>query len=265
MFNAIDLVIYSLSPWWIGLITVGVMAAALELGFRIGRRVHARLEAGQKAQITTLQAAILGFLALLLGFTFSVSQGRFDTRRQLVVTEANSIETTFLRAQLLPEPYRTRMSALVADYAQTRTPKETLAQVERAIEQSERLHKQMWTQLQAVSQADDVNPATLLVLTESMNQTIDLHTMRVAAFLYRAPGDMLLLLHLGAILAVGVMGYSAGLENRRNFLAHLVMVLLIALVLMLIVDLEQPQAGMIRSSMKTLEDVQRSLSEQVGR
>jgi len=47
-------------------------------------------------------AAILGLLAFRLAFTFGVAASRFDTRRELVLDEANAIGTTFLRAALLP-------------------------------------------------------------------------------------------------------------------------------------------------------------------
>ena len=47
--------------------------------------------------------ALIGMVALLLGFTFSVSLQRFDTRSDAVIDEANAIGTAWLRAGLLPE------------------------------------------------------------------------------------------------------------------------------------------------------------------
>ena len=42
---------------------------------------------------------MLGLLALLLAFSLSIAINRYDERRQLVVAEANSIGTAYLRAQ----------------------------------------------------------------------------------------------------------------------------------------------------------------------
>jgi hypothetical protein len=47
--------------------------------------------------------ATLGLLAFILAFTFGLAAARFDTRRQLLLDEANAIGTTYLRAGMLPE------------------------------------------------------------------------------------------------------------------------------------------------------------------
>ncbi|HPU16762.1 MAG TPA: hypothetical protein PK808_11795, partial [Polymorphobacter sp.] len=65
---------------------------------------------GQEGYITS---AVLGLLALLMGFTFALAVDRFETRRVLVIAEANAIGSAYLRAQLLPEPHRTRVSGLL--------------------------------------------------------------------------------------------------------------------------------------------------------
>ena len=46
---------------------------------------------------------MLGLLALLLGFTFSMAVDRFDARRAVVLEEANAIGTAYLRTQVLDE------------------------------------------------------------------------------------------------------------------------------------------------------------------
>ena len=54
------------------------------------------------ANISMLENAALGLLALMIGFTFAMALSRFDARRDAVLKEANSIGTTALRARLLP-------------------------------------------------------------------------------------------------------------------------------------------------------------------
>lgn len=65
-------------------------------------------------------SSVLGLLALLLGFTFSLAVDRYETRRTLVLQEANAIGTSYLYAQLLDEPHRSRMSGLLRAYAENR-------------------------------------------------------------------------------------------------------------------------------------------------
>lgn len=57
---------------------------------------------GRDATRGALQGAVLGLLALLLGFTFAMAVQRFETRKSLVLEESNAIGTASLRAQFLP-------------------------------------------------------------------------------------------------------------------------------------------------------------------
>jgi hypothetical protein len=55
-----------------------------------------------------LQAALLTLVALILAFGLTLAVERYDARRAAVVETANAIGTTYLRAQTLREPTRTR-------------------------------------------------------------------------------------------------------------------------------------------------------------
>ena len=67
------------------------------------------------SQESYLVGGMLGLLALLLAFSFSMALGRFEERRHLVIQEANAIGTAYLRTQLLDEPHRAQLSALLVD------------------------------------------------------------------------------------------------------------------------------------------------------
>jgi hypothetical protein len=54
---------------------IALFLLAAEVGFRAGRR-HGRRAADQESQVGTIQAALLGLLALLLGFSFAMAQSR---------------------------------------------------------------------------------------------------------------------------------------------------------------------------------------------
>src|SRR5512139_717427 len=100
-------ILSSMNEWLLfGMISV-LFFLASEVGFQIGRVRRADVDESGKSQINTLQAAILGLLALLLGFTFSMVLSRFDARKHMVLEESNAIGTCYLRAQMLPEPQKT--------------------------------------------------------------------------------------------------------------------------------------------------------------
>jgi hypothetical protein len=80
------------------------MVACLEAGYRVGhRRIQRDGEAAHEG-ISAMEAATFAMLGLLLGFAFSGAPGRFDTRRGLIVQEANAIGTAYLRIDSLERP-----------------------------------------------------------------------------------------------------------------------------------------------------------------
>jgi hypothetical protein len=93
---------------------------ATEVGFRLGRKVEARTPESIKSQIFTVEAGMLGILALLLGFTMSMAVSRFEIRKQLVLEEADAVGTSSLRAQLLPAPAGPEISSLLRQYVDVR-------------------------------------------------------------------------------------------------------------------------------------------------
>ena len=94
-------------PLWCCLpLVMGFGLLAVECGYRLGNWRHRHAIEEKDASVAAMTASILGLLAFMLAFTFSLAFSRFDNRREAVVEEANAIGTTWLRAQLLPEPYR---------------------------------------------------------------------------------------------------------------------------------------------------------------
>ena len=79
---------------------------AFFLAVEAGHYLGSRIEEGKN--VATLEAAVLGLLALMIGFTFSMALNRFEARRDALMTEANAIGTAALRARLLPRPLRRR-------------------------------------------------------------------------------------------------------------------------------------------------------------
>ena len=67
---------------------------------------------------------------------------------------------------------------------------------------------------------------------------------------------MLLLLLAGSALSLGMVGYSAGLRERRSVITAVVLVVALGAVLMLVVDLDRPQEGLINVSQQAILDVQ---------
>src|SRR3954452_8406368 len=95
----------------LAVLVVGPAVGGLVLG-RTRRERHP----GLKESSGVLQGALLGFMGLILAFGLSLALGRYEDRRAALVDDANTIGTTYLRAQTLAEPIRSRSMALLVDY-----------------------------------------------------------------------------------------------------------------------------------------------------
>lgn len=98
---------FRLSSFELGLLIFGIVLGTTFLGVVVGRRLRAHADA-LREPFGVLQAALLGLVALILAFGLTLAVGRYDARRAAVVETANAIGTTYLRAQTLREPMRTR-------------------------------------------------------------------------------------------------------------------------------------------------------------
>jgi len=233
--------------------------AANEAGYRLGRWQRARHDTGAKAQTSAIQAAMLGLLALLLGFTFTMALQRFDNRSQAVISEANAIGTAYLRTQLLPEEYREPARKLINDYLQLCISTSKLDLTEqterrRAQDDVQRMQDAMWSIALAAAE-QDARPVTTGLFIQSLNELIDVYGERNAALRKHVPEVVLFLLFAVFIIAGAVLGFSGGLEGGRPLLATVAMSMLIVLVIFIIIDLDRPRRGLIEVNQDSMLDL----------
>ena len=106
---------FRLSTLELAALLIVVLFGATFAGLFAGRLLHSRTE-HLRESFGVLQGALLTLVALLLAFGLSLAVSRYQSRRDAVVTEANAIGTTYLRAQTLYEPTRTQSLNLLVRY-----------------------------------------------------------------------------------------------------------------------------------------------------
>ena len=208
-----------------------------------------------------LVGSILALLAFLLAVTMGMASDRFDTRRGIVLDEANSIGTTYLRAGYLPEPASSQIRELLREYVPLRIVVTDVKAVDLVadIQRSQEILDELWAISEQVAETTDQGDLVSLYL-DSLNETIDLNETRITAGLYaRVPETVLLLLVVGSALSLAMVGYSAGLTKRRGLLNAVVLVIALGAVLTIVVDLDRPREGFIQVSQQPLIDLQRQI------
>jgi hypothetical protein len=246
---------------WLGLLvfTVTLLTVATEIGFRLGRQQPAEGIDAKKAHVGVLLAALLALIGLLLAFSFNIVERRYSARKTLVLDEANAIGTTYLRAELLPQPYAGAIEDILREYVAIRLAPSDPKAIQDAIERSAELHDDLWKETIAMTQAQP--PSVVVVpFIYSLNQLIDLHEMRVTVNLYqRLPTPILLTLYTMSTLAMALLGFSSGLTRWRMMAPTIAVTLAISLVIVLIVEMDRPLSRVFQISQQALVDVQTSM------
>jgi hypothetical protein len=249
----------------IGASVLILMAIASVTGGRL-RRWHDRTAAppppgrAQPAEGPTV-TAVLTLLALLLGFSFNLAMERFEQRRQLVVEEADAIDTAYLRAQLLPEPHRKRIGDILIAYTDNRIALATIgAKREPALlVRNDALITDLWAATSAALGGID-RPDFSNAFLRSMNQVTELDATRKNARLIRVPEEIFAVLFVYMVVTSGLLGYLlTGLQGKLS--AALVLVLM-ALFLLLIIDVDRPMQGTIRESQAPMEQLRARFAAQ---
>lgn len=250
------------TPLIAGLLLVS-MVAAIEIGYRIGCRAQATANESAVAHINAVQASLLGVLALLIGFTFSLALQRYDSRSEAVVEEANAIGTTYLRAELLTGSERGQAETLLRQYLDLRIQAGRKALTDGASRQellaaSNRTLEALWA-VAAGAVAVDASPVRTGLFVQALNELIDSYARRDAALNRHVPELVLLLLYGTFIMIGGIVGYACGIGGHRPSHATYILVGLIVLLVFVIVDLDRPRRGLIEVSQQSMVDLQQSL------
>lgn len=206
--------IYRIDPAISCLLLVCALFVVAEAGYWIvQKRVKKGSEIVKKDDVAVFLGAVLTLLTLLLGFTYSMSMNRYDVRRELAIDEANAIGTTYLRAQTLPEPWSSgaqdllrRYTAFRVESAKLQTP--SLEKIRELDAKSKEYHNALWTRAAALSK-EFPSPISALYL-ETLNEMIDLHAKRLAAFQNRVPRTVYIVLWIVSAAAF----FFGGLLSR---------------------------------------------------
>lgn len=213
---------------------------------------------GQEGYIVS---AVLGLLALLLGFTFALAVDRYETRRALVLQEANAIGTSYLRSQLLDEPHRSRMSGILLGYAENRVVLATAPpkEIPPLLARNDKMLTDLWSATNAAF--DSVKHLDFSSsLLETVNEVIDLDESRKAGRQVRIPGEVFAVLFVYVIVTSGVLGFV--MHVGRGAIASGILFVLLALSLMLIIDIDRPNAGGVNENQGPMIDLRNTLRKQ---
>lgn len=233
-----------------------------EVAFRAGRWWQARTpDVDEEGVSGVLVGSLLALMAFLLAVTMGMASDRYDTRRQLVIDEANMIETAYLRAGTIPSPASERTRELLREYAPLRVVPDDDAALEAALVRAEEIQDELWRIAEEVTRADSSD--VIALFEESISDLNVLDDDRIAAGMYsRVPESVMWILLVGSIASIAIVGYNAGLKGHRSAINAAVMIVTLGAVFTLVVDIDRPGDGLVTVTQQPIIDVARRIATQ---
>jgi len=236
---------------WAAAVAVGLffgMVICLEIGYRLGRRNSENPDLAHEG-IGAIEAAVFALLGLLLGFSLAGGTSRLDSRRQLIIQEANAIGTAYLRLDTLAVGDQPAMRRFFRDYLDARLRVYQKLPDLRAADQelagAAKIQQSIWSQAIIAVRADPTQTAAKLLLP-ALNEMIDVTTSRTVALYTHLPLLILALLISVALLSGLLAGYAMAKRRNRSWLHTLVYALVVAITIYSVLDLDYPRSGLIR-------------------
>ena len=252
---------FSLSSWALALLILAVVGTVTVAGVVLGRYLREHSET-LREPFGALQAALLGVVGLILAFGLSLAVSRHEDRRAAVVADANAIGTTYLRAQLLSEPARSRSLALLREYADLalRLSDEVpnSPAMRRTSAAQDLVQRRLW---RLAGQSVDAAPLATAprLYVDSLNTMIDQQTVRISALNNRVPGAVLGLEVIGAAVALGLLGLFLSVLGR-GLVPMIFAAALVTMLLLVTFDLDRPTRGLITVPSTPLESLRASMA-----
>ncbi len=236
-------------------IKIVVLAISLTLslfyfvGFRLRKYLEKKSGFENSNDSSSIEGAMLGLFALFLAFTFSMASSRFDTRREVIVTEANAIGTAILRADLYPDSIRNAMRTHFKTYVEQRIAYHNAIIDEAKISQSLTLataeSDALWQMATTLAKTKEHDLASRLMIP-ALNDMIDVVTSRDAAKNARVPDLVLWVLLLFGYCASFMVGYGTK-GATINYFVGISFIVMITIAMYLIADLNRPRRGFINT------------------
>jgi hypothetical protein len=248
-------------------LVLGLLAlvfGANEIGYRVARKWHG--SEPEKSQTTgnALKVSIIGLVALLLGFSYSMTTSRFESRQQLVLNEANAAGTCYLRAGLLPEPERSRIRNILRRYVDVRLEYFEKAldpeELERTTKEMDALLAELWSTVEEAVRKDG-QTAHFSQIVPAANEVIDLSATRAHASRNYLPPAVLLLLAVCMVISAALMGHTSGQVGHRHLGLWIALNVLTMLVLFVVLDFDRPRRGLVQVDHRPLIEFRDSIRQ----
>jgi hypothetical protein len=217
-------------------------------GHLITRRAMLKRLPGENKTTSVVEGSLLGLLALLLGFSFSLSNSRYDKRQSLVIDEANALGTAILRCDLYPDSVKTPLKLAMRDYLEARIRYDDAGanrdSILESLKATENAQKRIWKIASDAAQLPE-NLVRTNQMVPALNEMFDIASTRQALLLAKVPDLVFFLLFALCFTGSFLIGYSDDKRPEWGIVSSFL--IMVGLSIYMILDLDRPRTGIINN------------------
>lgn len=204
-----------------------------------------------------IPSSILGLLALILGFTFSLVVQRYESRRALAVEEANAISTAYIRGTLLhpvkginlQDYYRAYLRNRILFYESLGTPEHPkIASAVIELKQKILMHLQ-----EVVKEERGAIPSAYIY---ALTEMFDVEDERTFALHRNLPVTLYFLILLLSAVTIGSFYFDRGYNGETVHWRPLLLIFVFGIMIAFIHDMDHPTTGFITITQEAITNLE---------
>jgi hypothetical protein len=238
-----------------------ILWLAARFGASLLRR-WVKLDSDAHKDFATILATTLTLNGLIIGFTFSMSIGRYEQRKNYEEAEANAIGTEYVRADLMAATDAAQVRALLRVYIDQRLAfygAGSAAELRQIQTRTSQLQTQLWSAVLGTAASQPNSIGGLVV--SGMNDVLNSQGYTDFSWWNRIPPAAWFLMAAIAVISHVLIGYGAQNTRKESILLG-VLPLVLSVAFLLIADIDSPRSGIIRVAPRDLTALAESLRTQ---
>jgi hypothetical protein len=229
------------------IIFITIMVVCMRWGHRMKKKKVKQDPLFKPEEGSAIEGSLLGLLALLLAFTFSMAAERFEERRKVVIEEANDIASAIHNADLYSDGVKKEIRNYLQQYVEARIDyfeaRRDQEKIAAALIKTSSLQDKLFSV--AIDDARNKEVLTRAQLMMPVLQAMDENvSVRENLRLATVPVLVYLLLLLLCFTASFMVGYKQP-EKKLDRIMMWIFIVMTSLAIYLIVDLDRPRSGLI--------------------
>jgi hypothetical protein len=218
------------------------------LGYRSRIRIS-RLHPDKEVALGAAEGSLFGLMALLLAFSFGIVFSKFESRRQLIIDEANFIQTAILRCTLYPDSIKQWLLPNFKQYLESRIAYYELGDnytedtVKVILNDGNQHFDSIWSKTNLLTRDKDNRSLAEQMIPVLINVK-NIAATREAARKGPIPSLITIVLLILVFVSSFLMGYGDK-PGQRNPIFSLAFALMITATIFLVIELNRPRQGYI--------------------